>query len=106
VVVGAIVGLIAFGMLAIGGVLLCADSKKDEQGYIHTAHRALRHAHGCHRHRQPRRRQRTAPAGSRATTATATSASRSPAQRQAVFVGIARTKDVSTLPARHRRTPR
>ena len=36
VVVGAIVGLIAFGMLAIGGVLLWADSKKDEQGYIHT----------------------------------------------------------------------
>jgi hypothetical protein len=36
VVVGAIVGLIAFAMLAIGGVLLWADSKKDEQGYIHT----------------------------------------------------------------------
>ena len=36
VVVGAFVGLIAFGMLALGGVLLWADSKKDEQGYIHT----------------------------------------------------------------------
>jgi hypothetical protein len=36
VVVGAIVGLLAFGMLALGGVLLWADSKKDEQGYIHT----------------------------------------------------------------------
>ena len=35
-VVGAVVGLIAFGMLAIGDVLLWADSKKDEQGYIHT----------------------------------------------------------------------
>ena len=36
VVVGAIVGLTAFAMLALGGVLLWADSKKDEQGYIHT----------------------------------------------------------------------
>ena len=36
VVVGVIVGLIAFGLLAVGGVLLWADSKKDEQGYIHT----------------------------------------------------------------------
>jgi hypothetical protein len=36
VVVGVIVGLLALGMLAIGGVLLWADSKKDEQGYIHT----------------------------------------------------------------------
>jgi hypothetical protein len=34
VVVGALVGLIAFGLLAIGGVLLWADSKKDDQGYI------------------------------------------------------------------------
>ena len=36
VVVGALVGLVAFGLLAVGGVLLWADSKKDEQGYIHT----------------------------------------------------------------------
>jgi hypothetical protein len=36
VVVGAIVGLLAVGMLAIGGLLLWADSKKDEQGYIST----------------------------------------------------------------------
>ena len=36
VVVGALVGLLAFGLLALGGVLLWADSKKDEQGYIHT----------------------------------------------------------------------
>ena len=36
VVVGALVGLLAFGLLAVGGVLLWADSKKDEQGYIHT----------------------------------------------------------------------
>jgi hypothetical protein len=36
VVVGVIVGLFALGMLAIGGVLLWADSKKDEQGYIST----------------------------------------------------------------------
>lgn len=36
VVVGALVGLLALGMIAIGGVLLWADSKKDEQGYIHT----------------------------------------------------------------------
>jgi hypothetical protein len=35
-VVGVIVGLLAFGLLAVGGVLLWADSKKDEQGYIHT----------------------------------------------------------------------
>jgi hypothetical protein len=35
-VVGVIVGLVAFGLLAVGGVLLWADSKKDEQGYIHT----------------------------------------------------------------------
>ena len=36
VVVGALVGLLAFGLLAVGGVLLWADSQKDEQGYIHT----------------------------------------------------------------------
>ena len=36
VVVGALVGLLAFGLLAVGGVLLWADSKKDEQGYIST----------------------------------------------------------------------
>ena len=36
VVVGVIVGLIAFGMLAIGGVLLWAESKKDDQGFIST----------------------------------------------------------------------
>jgi hypothetical protein len=35
-VVGVIVGLLAFGLLAVGGVLLWADSKKDEQGYINT----------------------------------------------------------------------
>ena len=36
VVVGVLVGLLALGMLAVGGVLLWADSKKDEQGYIST----------------------------------------------------------------------
>ena len=36
VVVGALVGLLALGLLATGGLLLWADSKKDEQGYIHT----------------------------------------------------------------------
>ena len=35
-VVGVIVGLLAFGALALGGVLLWADSKKDDQGYIST----------------------------------------------------------------------
>jgi hypothetical protein len=36
VVVGVIVGLLALGSLALGGVLLWADSKKDDQGYIST----------------------------------------------------------------------
>src|SRR5258705_448959 len=36
VVVGVIVGLLSLGMLALGGVLLWADSQKDDQGYIHT----------------------------------------------------------------------
>ena len=36
VVVGVIVGLLSLGLLALGGVLLWADSKKDEQGYIST----------------------------------------------------------------------
>jgi len=36
VVVGVIVGLLSLGMLAVGGVLLWADSKKDDQGYIST----------------------------------------------------------------------
>lgn len=36
VVVGVIVGLLSLGMLALGGVLLWADSKKDDQGYIST----------------------------------------------------------------------
>ena len=36
VVVGALVGLLALAMIAIGGVLLWADSKKDDQGYIST----------------------------------------------------------------------
>ena len=96
VVVGAIVGLIAFGMLAIGGVLLWADSKKDEQGYIHTdTERFATHtaaiatdnldvdSHGL---------------------GWLTSHDRygnvrlevSPRNDKAVFVGIARTKDVST----------
>jgi hypothetical protein len=34
VVVGVIVGLLSLGLLALGGVLLWADSKKDDQGYI------------------------------------------------------------------------
>jgi hypothetical protein len=36
VVAGVLVGLLALGMLALGGVLLWADSKKDDQGYIST----------------------------------------------------------------------
>jgi hypothetical protein len=36
VVVGVLVGLLALGMLAIGGVLLWADSKKDDAGFIST----------------------------------------------------------------------
>jgi hypothetical protein len=36
VVVGVIVGLLALGTIAVGGVLLWADSKKDDQGYIST----------------------------------------------------------------------
>jgi hypothetical protein len=36
VVVGVLVGLLALGLLAVGGVLLWADSKKDDQGYIST----------------------------------------------------------------------
>ncbi len=36
VVVGVIVGLLALGTIALGGVLLWADSKKDDQGYIST----------------------------------------------------------------------
>jgi hypothetical protein len=36
VVVGVIVGLISLGLLALGGVLLWAESKKDDQGYIST----------------------------------------------------------------------
>src|ERR1700712_3907088 len=36
VVVGAVVGLLAFALIAVGGVLLWADSKKDDQGYIST----------------------------------------------------------------------
>jgi hypothetical protein len=35
-VVGVIVALFALGALAVGGVLLWAESKKDEQGYIST----------------------------------------------------------------------
>jgi hypothetical protein len=35
-VVGVTVGLLAFVTLAVGGLLLWADSKKDEQGYIST----------------------------------------------------------------------
>ena len=36
VVVGVIVGLLSLGLLALGGVLLWAESKKDDQGYIST----------------------------------------------------------------------
>ena len=36
VVVGVIVGLLSLGLIAVGGVLLWADSKKDDQGYIST----------------------------------------------------------------------
>ena len=35
-VVGVVVGLLALGMLAVGGLLLWADSKKDAQGFIAT----------------------------------------------------------------------
>jgi hypothetical protein len=35
-VVGIVVGLLSFGMLALGGLLLWADSQKDDQGYIST----------------------------------------------------------------------
>ena len=96
VVVGAIVGLIAFGMLAIGGVLLWADSKKDEQGYIHTD--------------TERFATRTAAIATDNLDVDShglgwlTSHDRygnvrlevSPRNDKAVFVGIARTKDVST----------
>jgi hypothetical protein len=96
VVVGAIVGLIAFGMLALGGVLLWADSKKDEQGYIHTD--------------TERFATRTAALATDNLDVDShglgwlTSHDRygnvrlevSPRNDKAVFVGIARTKDVST----------
>jgi hypothetical protein len=36
VVVGVIVGLLSLALLAVGGVLLWAESKKDDQGYIST----------------------------------------------------------------------
>jgi hypothetical protein len=36
VVVGVLVGLFSLGLLTLGGVLLWADSKKDDQGYIST----------------------------------------------------------------------
>jgi hypothetical protein len=36
VVTGSLVGLVAFGLLAAGGGLLWADSQKDDQGYIST----------------------------------------------------------------------
>ena len=36
VVVGVMVGLLSLGMLTLGGVLLWAESKKDDQGYIST----------------------------------------------------------------------
>jgi hypothetical protein len=36
VVVGVLVGLFSLGLLGLGGVLLWADSKKDDQGYIST----------------------------------------------------------------------
>lgn len=95
VVVGAVVGLIAFGMLAIGGVLLWADSKKDEQGYIHTD--------------TQRFATRTAAIATDNLDVDShgvgwlTSQDRygnvrlevSPRNDKAVFVGIARTKDVS-----------
>jgi hypothetical protein len=35
-VVGILVGLLSFGLLALGGLLLWADSQKDDQGYIAT----------------------------------------------------------------------
>jgi hypothetical protein len=96
VVVGAIVGLTAFAMLALGGVLLWADSKKDEQGYIHTD--------------TERFATRTAALATDNLDVDShglgwlTSHDRygnvrlevSPRNDKAVFVGIARTKDVST----------
>ena len=96
VVVGAIVGLTAFAMLALGGVLLWADSKKDEQGYIHTD--------------TERFATRTAAIATDNLDVDShgpgwlTSHDRygnirlevSPRNDKAVFVGVARTKDVST----------
>jgi hypothetical protein len=96
VVVGVIVGLISLGLLALGGVLLWADSKKDDQGYIssHTQRFAsstsaiatenidLDHAGPgwltSHDHYGNVRLEVA------------------PRNDKAVFVGIARTKDVSS----------
>jgi hypothetical protein len=96
VVVGVIVGLLAFGMLAVGGVLLWADSKKDEQGFISTHTKRFAtdtsaiatenldvDSHGpgwltSHDHYGNVRLEV------------------SPHNDKPVFVGIARTKDVST----------
>jgi hypothetical protein len=95
VVVGVLVGLFALGMLALGGVLLWADSKKDDQGYIST------------------HTQRFATSSSAIATENLDVGSEgprwltgqdrygnvrlevAPRNDKAVFVGIARTKDVS-----------